>query len=164
MKLFTALLLLMSGSLLFAEHKHTAPHIVDGAVHPELIPDSVAYRLYFLVVSEKPNPPAEAQRRQLAHLRMLRLDNEDLQILITELEDFKVHYTQMIDRYNAEAAAALANGSQTDQETFLAQRDSLVDATRERLRNRLSPDGLKRVDMYVQNEKRHMSLTMEEGQ
>lgn len=163
MKLF-AISLLLTSSLLFAQHDHAAPHIIDGAVHPELIPDSTAYRLYFLVVSEKPNPPAEAKRRQLAHLQMLRLDNEDLQILITELENFKVHYTQMIDLYNAEATAALASGSQTNQPAFLVQRDSLVDATREKLKSRLSPDGLNRLELYVQNEKRNMSLTIEEGQ
>jgi hypothetical protein len=35
------------------QHQHTitAPNVIDGAAHPELISDSVAFRLYLVAVS-----------------------------------------------------------------------------------------------------------------
>jgi hypothetical protein len=32
-------------------HRESGDAIVDGAIHPEMIPDSIAYRLYFVTLS-----------------------------------------------------------------------------------------------------------------
>ena len=64
----------VSSALTRSGHQHNPTEgIIDGAVHPELIPDSEAYRLYFLVVSEPRNAVAEDRNRQLAHLAPLSL-------------------------------------------------------------------------------------------
>lgn len=56
------------------EHSHSS-NIVDGALRPDLIPDEAAYRLYFVAVSEMPNPSGEARQRQLSHLGRIGLQN-----------------------------------------------------------------------------------------
>jgi hypothetical protein len=163
---FLAVSLLLASSFLVAQHDHQAAQIIDGAFHPQLIPDNIAYRLYFVAVATMPNDSTEAKTRQSANLRMIGFEDSDpdLQVLVRELEKFKTRYTEMITRYNAEATTATEAGIQPDQRAFLAQRDSLVATTRRALKRQLSPEGLKRLDFSVQEEKRHMKLTIEEGQ
>ena len=76
------------------QHDHSS-NIVDGAIHPDLIPDAAAYRLYFVAVSEMPNPSGEAKQRQLSHLGRIGLQAEDLQVLIPILNSFKVRYSDL---------------------------------------------------------------------
>lgn len=52
-------------------HTHSAPlsdQVIDGATHPELIPDSTAYRLVFVVI-------ASPQTRRRKELRCKRRDS-----------------------------------------------------------------------------------------
>jgi hypothetical protein len=58
---------------------------INGEQHPELIPDSTAYRLYFIVVSELPNPSPEQRNRQLSHLHKIGLQGTDLATLVNTL-------------------------------------------------------------------------------
>src|SRR5436309_14200292 len=75
--------------------------VVDGAIHPELIPDRVAYRLYLVTVSEMPNASPEAKNRQLSYLANAGLKNNGLQWTIEILQDFKMKYTELINQYNS---------------------------------------------------------------
>ena len=52
-------------------HSSQPADVIDGAKQPELIPDAVAYRLYFVTVSETPNASREAQHASLS----VTLDN-----------------------------------------------------------------------------------------
>lgn len=146
-------------------HVHGASAgIVDGAVHPEMIPDSTAYRLYFIAVSEPPNAAPEQKNRQLAHIRRTRLTNTDCEALVGALADFKTQYTDLIDRYNETAEAATKAGVQPDLQTFIQQREALVQATRDNLTMVLSPDGVSRLDSHVQKEKKGMKISPTEVQ
>src|SRR6266403_4168250 len=71
------------------QHQHVAPNLIDGAVHPERIPDSVAYRLYLVTVSTGQNPTEAAQKGQRAHLLKTGLVGTDQQILVGILSDFR---------------------------------------------------------------------------
>lgn len=139
-----------------------AAGMIDGAEHPELVPDSTAYRLYFIVVSETPNPSDEQKRRQLAHLRKIGLGGGDLQSLISALETFKLQYTDLIARYNESAEEAINAGAEPDINTFLLQRDGLVQSTRDKLKSLLTPEGLLRLDALVQAEKKSMKVPAKE--
>jgi hypothetical protein len=134
---------------------------IDGAVHPELISDSTAYRLYFLSVAETPNPTAKAKTRQLAHLRRTRLDDDDLQILTSTLENFKLQYASLIEKYNREAEIIDAKGGTPDIHAFLIQRDALVQSTRDYLKRTLSFAGSAHLEEHVQAEKRNMKVGKE---
>ena len=159
---FASVLLAQTNSA--SNHNHPASGVIDGAVHPELIPDSVAYRLYFVAVSEMPNPTDEQKARQSAHLAKMGLADADLHSIILVLEDFKVQYTNLVARYNESANAAQRSGDKPDIDGFLLQRDGLVQGTRERLKSLLTPDGVKRLDAHVQAEKQSMKVSSQEGQ
>jgi hypothetical protein len=136
-------LLCTAAPMLMAQHEHTSSsNIVDGAVHPELIPDSAAYRLYFVAVSEMPNPLGEAQKRQLAHLGRIGLEDKDLQVLTEILNDFKAQYSELIAEYNASATIANRAGAQPDLAGFMDRRDALVQSVRDKLKEKLSAQGL----------------------
>jgi hypothetical protein len=138
------------------QHQHSET-VIDGATNPELIPDSTAYRLWLITVSELPNATQEDRERQSAHLAGLNLSSlENLQ-LIAILADFKGQYTNLIQRYNESARAALANGVKPDQKLFLQQRDDLVQMTKVAIASRLT-EGASRIDAEVQEHKKHIQL------
>ena len=135
-----------------------AANLIDGSQHPELIPDSTAYRLYLLTISELPNASEQDRNRQNAHLAKLRLNDKDRQTLITVLAEFKSQHTTLVNRYNQAATAALARGIQPDPTTFLQQRDDLVQATQNAIQRILGADGMLRLDAHVQAEKQRMTI------
>jgi hypothetical protein len=68
---------MISSSLGTIYAQQRAPHsgipgAIDGSKTPELIPDSVAFRMFFEAVSEPPLPTPEQVRRQRAKLRLGR--------------------------------------------------------------------------------------------
>jgi hypothetical protein len=145
-------------------HNHGPDNFIDGSVHPELIPDSAAYRLYFLSVSEMPNPSEEEKARQTSHLLKIQLHDDDLHPLVGALEDFKQQYNALIERYNREAAVIDASGGTPNIMSFLIQRDALVQSTRNALKQTLSAEGMTKLDAHIQNEKRHMKIGAKEAQ
>jgi hypothetical protein len=138
-------------------HQHTDT-VVDGAKNPELIPDSTAYRLWLVTVSELPNAKAEDRDRQRAHLAGLQLSELDKLQLTALLAEFKSQYLSLIERYNDSAKVALAHGGQPDVKLFLQQRDDLVQMTKAAIALRLSPASSSRIDAHVQEHKKHIQL------
>jgi hypothetical protein len=145
-------------------HNHAPTSFIDGAQTPDLIPDSAAYRLYFLTVSEMPNPSEEAKIRQISHLGKVQLHDDDLQSLIGTLANFKQQYNALIDRYNREATVIDASGGTPNTQSFLIQRDALVQSTRNALKQTLSADGMAKLDAHIQGEKRRMKVGSKEAQ
>ena|ERR1700722_5228880 len=128
---------------------------IDGSVNPEKIPDLTAYRLFFLVAGTTPNPKPEEQARQQAHVMKIGLSGQDNQLLIPILNEFRAEYADLIQHYNGSAKAASASEQIADTKAFLALRDNLVQATRDKLTT-LTPEGAVRLDQHVQTEKRRM--------
>lgn len=145
---------------------HSAPSaIIDGKDHPELIPDSVAYRLYFITVGELPHPTDARKKRQRAFLGKVHgLPQSDSDAVVRVLEDFKVKFASMVAAYNSQVEAAMKAGGTNlpDGTAFLAERDQLVQDTRDRLKLALSAQGMANLDAYVQAEKRAMRITTQE--
>ena len=137
--------------------------VIDGSKNPELIPDSTAYRLYLVTISELPNATAKDRTRQQSHLGMIGLQEIDRQRLITVLADFKSQYLALIDRYNQSATAALARNEQPNQNLFSQQRDDLVQSTRDALKLALTANGMARFNAQVQAEKAHMKIHTTNG-
>ncbi|HKO18411.1 MAG TPA: hypothetical protein VJU82_05960 [Acidobacteriaceae bacterium] len=135
--------------------------VINGKDHPEQIPDAIAYRLYFTTVGELPNPTDARQKRQRAYLGQIGgLSKNDSDALVRIVDDFKVKFTAMVAAYNAEVAAAVQAGSALpDTGTFLAERDQLVQDTRDRLKVALSANAMVNLDAHVQFEKQHMAIT-----
>jgi hypothetical protein len=139
-----------------APHQHDDAPTVDGALHPELIPNSTAYRLFFIVTGADPNSGLKAHQK--ARLAALKLDLLDSEVLTTVLADFRVKYDDLIKRYNATAEAAALTHDVPDSEAFLAQREDLVETTRKTLKLSLTSVGLTKLDEHVQQEKQGIKI------
>jgi hypothetical protein len=85
-------------------HQHGASTIIDGAVSPNLIPDSVAYRLYLYAVSTGRSPAQVDQQSQHAHLMRTGLSEADRQVFVGILSDFRTQYDALEAAYNALAS------------------------------------------------------------
>ena len=145
-----------------AAHSHAIVHraalrqsmgsaVVNGAEHPELIPDLVAYRLYFITVANM--PPA----RQQAQLKQAGLNADDISRATVALTSFKVQWNQLRDTYNATVTKL---GPGADSQAFIARRDGLVQATVLALNSSLTPAGSASVGTHVQNEKRRTRVSI----
>jgi hypothetical protein len=80
------------------------------------------------------------------------------------LTDFRVRYAALIDQYNESATAALAQGTAPDTKLFLQKRNDLVQSVMATLRQSLSTEGMKKLDSYIQSQKRAMKVDAAEAQ
>jgi hypothetical protein len=140
--------------------QQTASNVIDGATNPELIPDSVAYRLYFSVVALAPNAPASQTQAQAAHLRGIGLGDQDKTTLVTALATFATQHAALIKSYNDGVATAQTLGLSpaANYAAFTVQQDALVQATRSGLGLAITPEGLARLQAHIQSEKRRMQI------
>src|SRR5262249_47658995 len=86
------------------QHPTTPVTIIDGSKTPELIPDAIAYRNYFLAISLPPNPADADRKRQAAHLNKLAFDTEaDKEQLAATLVTFRAQFDIIVAQYNGQA-------------------------------------------------------------
>lgn len=162
--LFPTILLLVAAALaqqprLPMAHMHAAADVLDGSKHPELIPDSAAYRLYFVAWGQAVNAGQSGKDRERGELARAGLLGADADAVMDTLALFKGQYAKIIADYNSGAEAAFDSGRLDEyRESFYARRDDLVAATRAALRAELSPTALASFDAHVQGEKRHMRV------
>lgn len=142
------------------QHQHVAPNLIDGAVHPEMIQDKDAYRLFLLTVAADPTATAEVNR-QRAFLSPI-LDESQLLAAQIILFDFKTRYQAAIAKYNASATAALANNKTTDIGAFLSERDDIVLSTKAAMEKALGQKAWAQFDTHVQKEKLRMKVALED--
>jgi|GEM_PF-2251515 len=144
-------------------HNHGAASMVDGAAHPENIPDVVAYRLILLGLSQPANPTDNQMKRHLAQFRAIGMSDSDNATLIVSLLRFNADYHSMIETYNAAATAANASGQRMDINSFLLERDQFIQSTHDKLKSALSADGWGHLDAFVQGNKKHMKISVAEA-
>jgi len=137
------------------QHNVTPPNLIDGAVYPDLIPDSVAYRLYLAAVSTGQNPTETEQRHQHAQLKKTGLADTDQQMFVSILSDFRLKYDALVSEYNTSAKA----DSTTDVHMLLRKLDDLVQSTRDTISVRLSSQGAAKLHSFVVSEKKNMRVT-----
>ena|ERR1700741_3375169 len=143
------------------EHSAQVDDRIDGSVHPELIPDNVAWRLYLLTVSENPVALPNETKRQNARLKNAGLEEAHIQAMVPILADFKVQYSALIELYNKspEVTANTNDGLAL----FLLKRDALVQKTRHSIKSSL-PDAVNaKLEAHVKEQKAHMKVAAKEG-
>ncbi len=121
---------------------------IDGSANPELIPDIVAYRLFFSVVDEGPQSvsgsSANLSAKQKAKLSPIQLNDTDQQTICETLSAFKGNLV------NAVAGKSGASSS-----------PSLDDVTQNALnalKSKMSSDGFQRLKGHVQEQKKYMKI------
>ena len=142
-------------------HNHDVTDLIDGAIHPELVPDSTAYRLFFVATSLPRDATPEDKAQQKAKLDPIGLNDAEFQVAIGILDQFKADYSDLINTYNIQSAAANDQAVPPDFKSFLERRDLLVQITQDSLRSALSAQSFAHFDTYVQGEKRHMLVNRE---
>jgi len=141
------------------DHNHETVSVINGSDHPELIPDSVAYRLYFTTVSLPLHPTAEQAQLHEAQLGAIGLSDRGKQVMIEQLAIFKAKFDRLVANYNKLINA----GREPNFSLFGIRQESLVADTRKALSSALAEEDLGRLNAYVQNEKRHMQVADEKG-
>jgi hypothetical protein len=141
---------------------HGSPSMIDGTKHPELIPDSVAYRLFLLTVAEPLDAAHEQKARQRAYLKMAGVADRELDRAFTILAAFKTKHDELVSEYNNTVDAANASGEAPDLQTFMSRQQKLVESTRNALKKSLSPTSMAKLVAHVQYEKRNMKVARED--
>ncbi len=144
------------------QHTDTAADVVDGSLHPELIPDSVAFRLYFIALAEEDATLTTASDHQKAFFFMAGLPNTDVEAAAGILRNFKSRLDALTDAYNT--AVVSTNDSTNDRTLFVSKRETLVQATRDAFNAVLSNTGAAHFNAHVQREKQKMQVSAREVQ
>lgn len=121
--------------------------IVDGSVTPEQIPDVLAYQHFLTTIAAHRSPSAQEQARQAAQVLPIGLSSADQQALIAGLTSLR----DQLDAIESARAKITASGSAAAQLSDLnAQASAAVAKARTGLLQALTPDGVSRIDHYVQ--------------
>jgi hypothetical protein len=141
-------------------HSMKPQKLIQGSEHPEMIPDVVAYRLYFVALNEgdEAAPSTSTWRRIKLHQAGIG-KAQDLDKAEAILLEFKAKYEQLVTTYNESVGADRAAGKQPDHLAFMNKLNALVNATRGRLKNELPQEALQKFEPYVQNEKKLMVIS-----
>ena len=139
-----------------AQHQHqpSSEKLVDGSVHPELITDTTAYRLFLATYAG-----TDQQHRKLqgALFRKIGLSQDDQLVMRNTVDDFGVRFQHILDEDAKETAAKPG----TDHTTFVVSRDFVMDEILRSLKVQLSKIGFEHLSSYVQSEKRNMRVSPE---
>jgi len=132
------------------------PGAIDGSKTPELIPDSVAFRMFFEAVSEPPLPTPEQVRRQKAKLFRAQLSEGDLNVVQLEMEKFHTAGQQLKLDYAAALKAASMGTQQFDAHAWQARRDSITNSARLALQQHMTPSGFRNLESFIRSRKVNM--------
>jgi hypothetical protein len=127
---------------------------IDGAKTPWLIPDSVAYRLFFETVAERTQPTDDEIRRQRSRLTGIDLTDEEYKAVVTALSEFKTADEALQLKYSDIAE----HGGIVDEATVLSERDAIVEGTRTHLTERISAQAVASLNAHIQSEKSKMKI------
>jgi hypothetical protein len=134
---------------------------IDGQKNPELIPDKVAYRLFFLAVSQTFEAKVNLEVR-FAHLRSAGLTDSDVLVASQILDNFRSQYLAVVNEYNNDLGTQ--SGSTAALPLFKSKRDVLVSNTRDALVFGLSTLGRDSFLKRVKSEKAGMVIDAKEAQ
>lgn len=145
-------------------HHHMPTKVIDGAVHPEQIPDLMAYRLYLLSLSTPSVPTETEKKRQSIRLSRLALPDAERDTFLRAITNFRAEHDRLIREYNEKATAANARGETYDISPLIQQLNNLTQSTHNALQTILSETSWARLDQIVQYEKRRMQIRTSEGE
>ena len=135
-----------------AQTTNTTPDgVIDGPKNPDLIPDAVAFRLFFAAVAEPPAATAEQLKRQHEKLRYASLQDSDIAIVSDVLSTFH-------SRFNSGSAVLTPNALPEDIQAAYLVREKVVSDTRDELKRRLAPTSLTNLEQYIKSRKVNMKM------
>lgn len=139
-----------------SEHK-TIAGAIDGSTNPELIPDSVAFRMFYRALWEPVTATTDQTARQRAKVSRAQLSESDLGQMFSSMAAFGTNLVAF--EKDVHATQAYGPGLSSEQiSAFTAQRDALVASTTAELQAHLSADGMERLSLLIRSEKKNMTI------
>lgn len=139
-----------------------SPDTIDGAKHPELIPDDVAYRLVFLAIAEPENAPAARIALARAKIAPAGLGADDTAAFLALLTAFRKQFdalnAQETDLLQRNFAVHPLSTVAEQLRGIRAQRAKLFAETIAALPARLSDEGMAKLEEHLQREKHAMKM------
>ena len=136
------------------------PGTVDGSISPELISDTLAFRLFFSSIAESrssaPSPP-QLTPRQKAKLAPTNLGESDQTAIATALFDFKDQFQQAtgVSKANGRVIATSQPVGGPPLTTII---NALTENTVTALKTKMTAEGFQRLYNLVQSEKKQMKI------
>ena len=130
---------------------------IDGSQHPEQISDAAAYSLFFAHFSNMLADPTLDSMVKVNLFQTIDLSPTDEGILVDALNDHKVRRDKAIELQNQANEKAIGRGEAVA--NFAPIHKAVVAQTRENLKKTLSADGLAKLDVFVQAEKKKMRVS-----
>ena len=118
------------------------PLVVDGSVHPELVPDRIAYYHFIQSNAQRSRPAQSDLLRSATRLSRLGLSDADRRALERVLRGVADELA---------SAEALAEGPSGNSLTAKLRRDDILASVRAEIPGALSWEGVARLDSFVQN-------------
>jgi hypothetical protein len=134
---------------------------IDGSTNPERIQDKDAYRLFLYAITTEVNPEPQALKHQRAVLTQANVTTDDAPKILKILSDFRADYDALVASFNLEAEMKLKIGQNPDIKSFIASRDTLVLATKDKIATALGPQKFSHFHAFVQGEKSKMRVAIE---
>lgn len=137
--------------------------MINGGEHPELIPDSVAYRSWFNQVGHALDDESKMPGRVQAVLSMTGLSEADQATLKGIVLAWQQQEKQLVTTYNAkiEEANRTRDFTYPMEVKFRHDHADLALSTGKIAKESLSPEGAKKFEQFIQGQKR--TISMNEG-
>ncbi len=156
-RIVVLLTILLSCSYLLGqtnEHNLVPNGTIDGSVHPELVPDDMAWHLFMRATAESITPTKEEVRRQHSKLRAIGLSPSDEAILVKKLGEFH-HNVKM---YDEGLADSVRRNLPTTAASWATSRRQFYAAKRAEIESSLSTEGAKTLRAHIQRFKASIKL------
>lgn len=137
---------------------HSTANVIDGSVHPELIPDRDAFRLFFLAAATSTNATTDEKKRQRAMFSSAGFNENELAAASTILVDYKTQYEQAIQQYNDAVALARSPDQLPDGKKLVAELNMLTTTAQAKLESSISGKSARHLYEHVQHEKSRMRV------
>jgi hypothetical protein len=134
------------------------PGTIDGAKTPELIPDETAWRMVFLGIAEPEAATEEQKARAQAKIASIGLNKQDAEAFLYMLSQFQTRLdgltAQMVEIQNRSPMMHPLSTDAEQMRELLEQTYQLYADTTAALPAKLSPEGLEKLQAYMQETKR----------
>jgi hypothetical protein len=117
-----------TGDLQQHHHSMMTEDTIDGAMHPEMVHEVTAYRLFLFMVGEEQEPTLERWNQQQAILSPIGLTDSEKDLVISLADQFKHDFMQQIAQYSVAVNIANKNHVAPDLQGFKRRRDALVES------------------------------------
>lgn len=131
--------------------------VVDGASHPQEIPETVAFRMFYRALAQPANATPEQIDMQRALVSSATLSESDLKQLFWVMADYRASLDNL--RHNVKLARQLPKGvDEATAQRLTAERDQIVEQATANLTATLSKEGMAHLHELILSERKNMAI------